>query len=524
MTNINFNFKASDVAKHSAAHVLATAVKRIFPNVRIGVGPVTKNGFYYDFETDRELTEDDLPLIEKNINQILQENLPFTRLLLTRNEGYNLLLQIGQIYKAELIKSIPDEQVSFYKVGDEFIDLCRGPHVKSTNQIGIIKLMGLEASNWKDDGNRPPMQRIHGVVFQNIVEYNEFTEAIKSRETRDFIKISQKNNLGFLDNKKNFYFTEKGYVIINNIEALISKEMLFMDFKQVENTQFESTESVSKLLDKAFKNINRSYKSLPFVYGLENTSKVHVDENIQMLDKNLIFKAYLDPMNGNMFIGDFIEKLLYINKFFAKDDINVEIRCSNLENSIVKIVSNLLQKKIISHNKILSSSVGHKIILDFKTTDSVGKTWSLCSMTIYLDSSKTRFYTSKNYTEIALAFMVAFPINSIFGYLIEENDINIPFELKLYQITCIPKSNKQYNFALKIASSFRKYGFNIYCDLRSESFKSKIRDAERNKSEFIFILGKKEELNNAVSVRHNQLEVGLVSMDNILNFISENKR
>src|SRR5260221_5402666 len=157
----------SDQQKHSAAHVLALAVSRIYGNVKIGVGPVTKDGFYYDLDVSQDIKQIDLKKIEEEINNILQQNLKFQQIILPREEAINMLLQRGQIYKAELVKAIPDQEISFFKIGDEFIDLCRGPHVYSTNQIGLIILTGIENTHWNEDPTRPIMIRISGKVFNN---------------------------------------------------------------------------------------------------------------------------------------------------------------------------------------------------------------------------------------------------------------------------------------------------------------------------------------------------------------------
>lgn len=517
----DFNFKASDVAKHSAAHVLATAVKRIFPSARIGIGPVTKSGFYYDFETEREITEDDLPLIEKNIQQILQENLTFQKVMLSKQEAENLLLQIGQIYKAELVKTIPDSQLSFYKLGDEFIDLCRGPHVKSTNQIGIIKLVGIEESHWNDDPSRPKMTRINGVVFQNIVEFNEFEEAIKSTEARDFVKVSEKYNLMFRHLKNELYYADRGAKIVENIRKKIEKEFADLLPNNLYFGQQVEFETLSKLIDKNFGARNHSYKEFPRVYRADFVKKFKIGKTT--LDNYCItYKIYSDISRSTMSMGDVLEKILDVSSFFSKEDVNVEIKSNDIEHNHVKFISNLLQKKIISHNKILSSSVGKNIVIEFKTTDSIGKTWTLCSMIINPNSS-VEFYSPKNIKEKSIEFSFFFEIASIYAYLIEENGLELPFDLKPVQIYCIPKANKQFEYSTGIASNLQRYGFNAYNDLRSKSLKAKIRDAENLKSAFIFIIGKKEELNNAVSVRQNQLEVGLVSLDNLINFINENK-
>ncbi len=519
---MEFNFKAPDIIKHSAAHVLAAAVKRIFPNLKIGIGPVTKTGFFYDFELDRSLTDEDLKLIEKNINQIIQENLPFNKIVISKQEGLNMLLQIGQIYKAELLQSIPEEQVSFYKLGEEFIDLCRGPHVKSTNEIGIIKLTNYEEVYWNDDSTRPKMYRIHGVVFQNIVEYNEYIEAVKAKDNRHYIKYSLNNNLMFKDNKNNLYFTEVGSSLLLQIERLVTNEFFDLNLRVLQDVLNPSVEEVNRVVNLTYNNKNRSYKTLPISYKtsfFEDTT----EDKYKVNTKKTFIKFYSNTANSINDLGGIVEKLVDISNFIAMQDINIEIRCFDLEHTYVKFLSGLLQKKIISHNQILTKKVGSRIELEFNTIDSVGKPWSLLKLYIETTAKNTTYYTNKNNKEETQSYYIVADIGNIFAYLVEERRKSIPFELKPTQVICIPKSNKQIEFALRVRSQLMAQGFRTTVDTTSKSFKAKIRNAENKNYNFILVIGNKEEANEAVSVRQNHLEVGLVSLENLRNYIIENK-
>ncbi len=522
---MEFNFKASDVTKHSAAHVMAAAVKRLFPQVRIGVGPVTKTGFYYDFEIDKVITNEDLVLIEKNCQQIIQENIPFSRVTMPKEEAQNMLLQIGQIYKAELLKAIPDAQVSFYKLGEEFIDLCRGPHVKSTNQLGIIKLTSVEKVFWNEDPARPEMYRIAGVIFQNIVEYNEYIAAIKTQSQRNYLHSMFKFGLALPTKDKKLHLTEVGSSFVNAIKKKITES--FQDFKPsaLLTNGISTSEAFLLMLDN-FNRINRSYKNLPLVFFADGLGQNKVQnkktENISFSVPKIIYTLFAPGNNFLTVNGDIIERSIDLSKFLSSDDVNVELRCAELESPFVKTVSSLLERKIVSHNKILAKSVGSNVEISFKTTDSVGKTWELITI-ILRNDVEAKFKTESNqFSKTAITEIVCH-IDHVCAYLIEEKGMDLPFELHPEQVTIIPKTSAQNEFAKDAAKKLESVGIRFRIDNRAHSFKYKLFYSAKHKVEFVFVIGNKEEINKAVSVRHNNLEVGLVSIDEIYEFILKNK-
>jgi len=518
---MDFKFKASDIVKHSANHVMAAAVKRLFPNVKIGVGPVTPKGFYYDFHLERDLVPEDLELIEKNINQIIQENLQFKRIMLPKNESYNMLLQIGQIFKAELVQAIPDEQISFYKLGDEFIDLCRGPHVKSTSQIGIIKLTDIEYVHWNEDETRPRMSRVHGVVFQNIVEFNEYKEATEKQERRNFVKFSRNNNLGYVKDKE-FFLNSRGNRIINNISDFILEELNQNNLEVFKAVNATSPEEASFFFNENLKTNTSSYKSIPRrIY-----TEIEFTENVSKINaKNLgfIIKTYTRTQNALMNIGDLLEKVTDVVSYITKEDYHLEIRCSDLDNTYVKSISTILQKKIVSHNKILTKNVGENIEISFQSTDSIGKNWNLGKIVLEARDENLVVMNEDGKNEELNQFYLFFNLTKIFSYLIEEFELNIPFAFKHNQITIIPHSTNEYDSANDLKNKLESLNLSVYLDRRSRSFKSKIKASEEANSGFIIIIGKKEELNNAVSIRHKGVESGLINSDSIFEYVQEHK-
>lgn len=514
---MEFNFKASDVMKHSAAHIVAAAIKRLYPQMRVGVGPVTPEGFYYDIETSRPITEKDFPLIEKNINQIIQENLPFNQMVLKKDDGYTMLLQLGQIYKAELLQKVPESEVSFYKLGEEFIDLCRGPHVKSTAEVGIIKLTNIEKSNWNNDPARPEMQRIKGVVFQNIVEFNEYTEAQKRKESKDFKKILAKYQLGTYSNKQ-ISISNTGYNLINNLIDFIDRGLNKIETFDTHLPHTQSENETYLSLNNVFKQKNWSYKKLPIAL---RTAVSHDKDSFTSIS-TYCWKVYTEYTDGIITINNVAEDLIDLANELAKEDIHIEIKTKDLEDPYMSSISNLFQKKIISHNKILTNDLFSEIDIVFKTIDSVGREWSLFTMYIFKEEDTT-YYSSSNSVVKTVNFGLSFPVEDIFAYLLSEFELDIPFDLHPQKFICIPKSKKSYEYSQDVSTYLNKLGYTSSVDDRSKSFNQKIRNAEQKNIPFILIIGPKEESNKAVSVRRNGAEIGLISVESLKQYILEQK-
>ena len=181
-----------EIMRHSAAHVMAEAVQSIFPEAKFGIGPAIENGFYYDFDLPRSLTPDDLPLIEAKMAEIIASNVPFVRDEVTKEEAQRLFA--AQPYKLELIDELPDDELSLYRQGS-FVDLCRGPHVSSTGEIGAFKLVSIAGAYWRGDEHRPMLQRIYGVAFDTEEALAEHLKKLDEAVKRDHRKLGRELDL-----------------------------------------------------------------------------------------------------------------------------------------------------------------------------------------------------------------------------------------------------------------------------------------------------------------------------------------
>jgi threonyl-tRNA synthetase len=510
---VEFTFKATDIEKHSAAHVMAAAVKELFEDVKVGVGPVTKEGFYYDFEVSKPISQKDFEKIEEKINQIIKQDLKFERIMLPKDTAVNMLLHRGEIYKMEMAKALNDPEVSFYKLGEIFVDLCRGPHVKSSGELGIIKLDRVEETHWNNDGRRPKMYRIYGQIFKNSSELDEYTNLIEKAAERNFEEIAVKNNLLMIADKQ-LWLTNKGKKLKDNIWNLIDGYFDPDVFSEIKI----SLSNLERYFDLEFKNRNYSYKELPALFKNVYESQPETIDN-----DSLTYISFINPAETLSVIGEYFDKITDVLKFLGGENIEVEIMCEDLENRYVIAISNLLQKKIISHTKVLKERLEAEIMVSFKIVDSIKKRWSVCKFGLNSESDY-RFVNIDNKFGKTSQIVWTFDTAEIFKYLIEELKLRLPYELSVYKVRCLPMNNKLHTYAEEIKEELNNIGIECETDLTSKSIKRKIYLAERDNVSFVLVVGSKEEATNSVSVRFQEEQVGLISLDNLKNFIEEHKK
>ncbi len=503
--------KVSDAQKHSAAHVLAMAVCRVYNNVKIGVGPVTKDGFYYDFDLDESLDHDDLTKIEGEMNKIIQSNLRFQQVFLQRDQAINLLLQRGQIYKAELIRGLPDQEISFFKTGEEFVDLCRGPHVSSTNQIGVISLTKTEKTHWNDDPTRPAMVRIFGKAFRSLDDLMEYKKLQEDLKEKNFENLSKKYHYGITDKENEIMYTERGTAIYRKIEKIFDKNFNGSEFKEIALTKSYSNELE---LDSSFNSIvkfdNSSYRDFPYKYILKaNINSLSFSKGIKKvgLQSFRYLNRNSDFAQG---FGDQFENLLKAFKAL-NIDFSADIYASDFEDSYAKQISSFLQRKIISHNKVIKNTKDTYLFI--KVNDIYEKEWVLADLKLHELDGKQIISTSFNIY-----------LTEVWKYLIEGNEGVMPDYLSPVDVVCIPISKNYYEYGSKIVDLLNKEGFSATLNSRAKSLNRKIRDSEKLKIPFQLIVGQKEEASSSVSLRENGKDSGLISIDSLIAKINQTLR
>ena len=214
-----------EILRHSTSHLMAQAVKRLYPNVQVTIGPAIKDGFYYDFDTDKPFTDEDLPKIEAEMKKIIKENIPVIRKIMTKKDAIEYFKKNNEPYKVEIIEDIDADTVSFYEQGD-FIDLCRGPHVPSTGYLKSYKLMSVAGSYWRGDSNNKMLSRIYGTAFESKESLDNYLKKLKEAKERDHRKLGKELNLfSFHDEGPGFpFWHSRGMIIYKEVESYIRKE------------------------------------------------------------------------------------------------------------------------------------------------------------------------------------------------------------------------------------------------------------------------------------------------------------
>jgi len=229
MAKEKINFEDEQVRsnyRHTTSHIMAQAVKKLWPDTKLAIGPAIENGFYYDFDMEHKLEPNDLLKIQKEMKKIIQANYPLERFELPRNEAIKFMADKGEDYKVELIEDLPeDATISFYQQGD-FVDLCAGPHMESTGQIKAVKLQSIAGAYWRGDSDRKMLQRIYGTCFPSQAELDEYIAKLEEAKKRDHRKIGKEMDLFALyDEGPGFpFFMPKGMIVRNELESFWKEE------------------------------------------------------------------------------------------------------------------------------------------------------------------------------------------------------------------------------------------------------------------------------------------------------------
>ncbi len=505
-----------DQVRHSAAHILAMAASRIYPEAKIGVGPVTKDGFYYDFEFNEPLTWDQVKRIESEMNLIIQEDLPFTQVLVPKESAYQILLTRGQVYKAELLQEVPDAEISFYKTGEEFIDLCRGPHVASTGNIGAVKITSLESAHWRGDKSRPKMQRINGVAFKDLVGLREYLEREEAIQNRDFRKLAKDMQIS-IGGSRYVKYTPKGTTIVN---TLIDKVQSFYNFP--EEVLLPPERGYSELfssMDELFSMKNRSYRELPISY--KSLNRLELAKPVSVIDReifsvnSLSIRSYFDQTQVSNVIPQHMDSII---KGLQSLDLKFSATISAPGQSHIglEIASNALHRAGVSQTQIIDANLQpYELIIQFSAKDIFQREWDLVELR--MDLSEVKYVAKSGEFENSLQVTVVWVMEKLTAFFLEELDGGLPMWLSPIQIEIIPITEDQVVFSEHIYRVLEADGFRVELDSRSETMQSRIRDAELIKTPVILIIGEKEANTNSVSIRlRNKTEVGLVGEDTLL--------
>ena len=539
-----------DTMRHSTSHVMAEAVLSIFPDAKFAIGPAIEDGFYYDFELPRPLTPEDLPVIEKKMGEIVKADLPFTHREISKKEAKKLFAL--QPYKLELIEEITDEKVGVYEQGN-FTDLCRGPHVSSTNEIKAFKLTSIAGAYWRGDEKNAMLQRIYGVAFGSEKELDEYLTKIEEAKKRDHRKLGKELDLFIIPEEIGgglVIYTPMGGRIRTTIEDFWRQEHFINGYEIIytphiglsnlwqtsghlgfykENMYSPITIDEQEYYLKpmncpfhilAYKSQTRSYRDLPLRWAELGT--VYRYERSGVLSGLMRVRGFTQddahifctPEQMNSEISEVLRFSLYmLNTFgFKKYKVYLSTRPADAigGEEMWRDAQEAL-RKVIDENKLEyevdeggGAFYGPKI--DLKIEDALGREWQ--ATTIQFDFNLPERFDmayvgtdGKEHRPYMIHRALLGSWERFFGLLIEYYAGAFPTWLAPVQVKIIPVADRHVEHAKKIVAELKHHSVRVEVDDRSERMNLKIRQAQLEKIPYMIVIGDKETADNSVSVR-----------------------
>ncbi len=540
--------KSLDILNHSTAHLMAAAIKKIYPEAIFAIGPSIKNGFYYDFELEGNIGPDDLPVIEKQMKKMIGGNHAFLREEISKKRAMEIFED--NPFKLELISEIPEKSISIYRTGD-FTDLCIGPHVPSTSRIEAFKLLSIAGAYWRGDENNKMLIRVYGTSFFSKKDLKDHLERIEKAKQSDHRKIGKDLDLfSFHDEAPGFpFFHPRGMVIRNSMLQYWREEHLKEGYLEVsspvilsnslwktsghwenyaENMYFveiDENEYAVKPMNcpgniLIYKNSQHSYRELPLKYA--ELGLVHRHEKSGVLHGLFRVRnftqddAHIFCTEEQLFeqIGNIIDLIDRMYGVFGFEKYHVELSTRPVKSiGSVKIwdkaegiLKTIIEGKNIDYkiNEGDGAFYGPKI--DFHIRDCLDRTWQ-CA-TIQLDfAMPEKFdiqYTGEDnekHRPVMIHRTVLGSIERFMGILLENYSGSLPPWLSPEQIIILPISEKYDRYSLRVYKELQETGYRVIIDRRVESLNKKIRQAELSKIPYMVIIGEKEEKSGTITVR-----------------------
>lgn len=552
-----------DAFRHTTSHILAQAVKRLYPTTKCAIGPSIADGFYYDFEFDFEFTAEHLAAIEKEMKKVVKEALPLKRFTLNRKEAIDLMKGKNEDYKVELIEDLPeDAELSFFKQGD-FTDLCAGPHVTNTSVIKAFKLTSLAGAYWRGNEKNKMLTRIYGTAFPKAAELEEYLTMIEEAKKRDHRKLGKELGLfTLMDEGPGFpFFLPKGMVLKNLLldywRKLHTREgyveistpiMLNRELWETSGHWFHYRENMYTTViddtDFAIKPMNcpggmlvykmqpHSYKELPIrmaeiglVHRHEKSGALHGLMRVRCFNQDdahifMTRDQITDEIKG---VVRLIDEVYSTFGFKYHVELSTRPEDSMGSDEDWELATNGLRKALeeldlpYEVNEGDGAFYGPKI--DFHLEDSLGRTWQ-CG-TIQLDFQlpqrfEAEYVGADGYKHRPIMIhRVAFgSIERFIGILIEHYGGKFPLWLAPVQVKILPISDKHIDYAKSVVADLTAKGFRCELDTRDEKIGYKIREAQLEKVPYMLIVGQKEEDEKTVSVRkRDQGDIGSMTLD-----------
>ena len=545
-----------DIIRHSTAHLLAYAVKELFPDAQVTIGPVIENGFYYDFSYKRPFTPEDLTKIEQKMGELAKQDFPVVREAWKRDKAVTFFKGIGEHYKAEIIASIPaDQEIGLYREGD-FVDLCRGPHVPSTGKLKVFKLMKLAGAYWRGDSKNEMLQRIYGTAWAKKEDQEAYLHMLEEAEKRDHRKLGKQLDLFHMQDEAPgmIFWHPKGWMLWQQVEQYMRKIYQDNGYQEVkcpqiidlslweksghwENFKENMFTTASENRDYAVKPMNcpghiqvfnsdlRSYRDLPLRYG--EFGSCHRNEPSGALHGIMRVRAFTQD-DGHIFCTEdqiqsecvaYTALLQKVYAVFGFTDIVYKLALrpekrvgeDDLWDKAEAALATSLEASGVSHDRLPGEGAFYGPKIEYHLKDSIGRSWQCGTMQVdfSMPGRLGAEYVADDNTRKVPVMLHRAMIGSMerfIGILIENYAGAFPLWLAPEQIVVMNVSEHQAEYVKQVNDALKYAGFRAKADLRNEKISYKIREHSMQKLPYQVILGDKELAVQAITVRNRKGE------------------
>lgn len=557
--------------RHTSSHIMAQAIKRLWPEAKLAIGPAIKDGFYYDVDLDHKITDDDLKKIQKEMKKIIKANYPLEKSILSRDKALELMRQKGEDYKVELINDLPsDEEISFYTQG-EFIDLCAGPHVESTGKIKAIKLMSVAGAYWRGNEKNKMLQRVYGTAFPSQEELQEYIDRIEEAKKRDHRKIGKEMDLfALMEEGPGFpFFLPNGMILRTELENYWRQEHRKRGYDEIktplilseelwhtsghydhykENMYFTSIDDAEYAIKPmncpgamlTYKRKLYSYRDFPI--RLAELGQVHRHELHGALHGLMRVRTFTQD-DAHIFmtpdiVKDEIKRVVsFIDDVYnlfgfkyhielstrPEDSMGTDEEWDHAIDSLEAAIKEMGKDYVINEGD--GAFYGPK--LDFHLEDSLGRTWQ-CG-TIQLDFQMPQKFDltyvgsdGEKHRPIIIHRVIFGSIERFIGILIEHFAGKFPLWLAPEQVRLLTVTEKFVPYAEKVSEELAKHGIRVKVDARNEKIGYKLRQGRNERVSYLAVIGEREAEADTLSVRSSKEgDLGSLSIDKFIDALCD---
>ena len=568
------NAEHIETLRHDTAHIMAMAVQELFPDTQVTIGPVIENGFFYDFARDNPFTDSDLEIIEKKMKEIVKRDVKTSFKVLSREDAIKLFLDKGEKYKVEIIESLPsDEEIKVYFHGDWF-DLCRGPHLNSSGEIGTaFKLTKVAGAYWRGDSNNPMLQRIYGTAWETQEELDNYLHMLEEAEKRDHRKLGKELDLFHFQEEApgSVFWHAKGWTLFQSLINYMRKRQDEAGYSEIntpdimDKSLWELSGHLEKFGDNMFttearedrvyalKPMNcpgcvqvykqglKSYRDLPL--RVAEFGKVHRYEPSGALHGLMRVRAFTQD-DAHIFCTEdqitdeskiVCDLILSIYKDFGFEDVSIKfsdrpenrVGSDEIWDKSEKALRTAMEATGLDYTVNPGEGAFYGPKLEFVLRDAIGREWQCGTLQVDLNMPERLGGTfiaedGKKYNPVMLHRALFGSLERFTGILLEHYAGNLPLWLSPVQAVVAPITSEIDGYAVEIQKTLKSSGFRVEMDLRNEKISYKIRENSLQKIPFLLIVGKKEMEEKSVTLRtFGSKDQEKIKLDNLTDFFKK---